>query len=423
MVRFLHLADLHLDTPFNGLKRTNPSLQKKLIQATNDALRRAVSIALNQHVDFVVIVGDLYDATHHTIAARHFLYQQLQRLEQAKIPVILCHGNHDYLSTNQTSPRYPQNVHLFDQEQVTTYSLDTSSGEKVNFYGFSYHSQWIEENLVKTYPSAKDPGAINIGLLHGQVQNSDQSNPYAPFKLSDLLEKNYDYWALGHIHQQEILSREPYIVYSGTIIGKHPNETGDKGGYLVEIKKDKPSRIDFVSLAPVRWEKASLECQNTWDEIELMNQMQRILQNYQDESMGTKQQYLVTVSLSHIQRLTRDLQDKLMDGHVFAYLQESQDLDGNAYLVSLKTEMSQTSQFFSYDQELEKSYLQISQQLSDPAFIHRLLQTQDFSGKMKQFLREIIDEDLERDQVIGIAKLQITNRLGMESQEVFDENK
>ena len=147
-MKLLHVSDLHLDTPFSGIAKQDYQLQQKLIQAPFESFERCVSIAINQKVDLMLVSGDIYDATKQTIAAKHFFFQQMNRLKQAEIPVVIGHGNHDYYEQNHLSMNYPDNVHLFEEELVKHFDITTKNNETIRIYGFSYNHRWIKERMI-----------------------------------------------------------------------------------------------------------------------------------------------------------------------------------------------------------------------------------------------------------------------------------
>lgn len=421
MIRFMHLADIHLDTPFKGLKQSHPHLQQKLVEASKDALYRAVSIAIKQALDFVIIVGDVYDASKYSVSARHFFYQQLERLEAANIPLILCHGNHDFISPDHAMPSYPTNVHVFPSESVTSYELNTRQGEKVTFNGFSYRSKWIKEDKVAQYPPKSQTSTYTIGLLHGQVTTSGQDNAYAPFTIQALEEKAYDYWALGHVHAGSRMGSRGNIIYPGSLQGKSSKETGDKGAYVVSLGQGDGMTIDFISLAPFRWEAASIQCQRDWDEIQLVKEVQTVLNNYDQESVGTNQIYLVKIVLSDFQVLSPDLQDKLMDGQVYDYIQEQASPEGQAYLVDFAYEIGAIKDTFAYDQILDQSYRASFKNLQESDKLKQVLDLSNSSGTMKALVDQVIQDEEGKKALFDQASLLINQRLGLQ-EEVSNEN-
>lgn len=253
---FLHLADLHLEESHFSSKAQG--LRQRIKSATEEALEKAVDLAINKAVDAVIISGDLYHTAERSIAKLKRLASEFSRLDRADIPVYLIHGNHDYVDREEWDQLWPSNVHVFG-EKVETMLFTTKSGERVALSGFSYHTRWIEKDLIQDFPSKGNQVDYHIGLLHGaEATGNVDEDHYAPFQLADMLIKGYDYWALGHIHQRSCLNEQPPVIYPGNIQGRHRKEVGEKGGYLVELNSD-GARLNFVSCAPLLFEKVTYE--------------------------------------------------------------------------------------------------------------------------------------------------------------------
>lgn len=221
-VKFIHAADLHLDSPFRGLSDLPAAVKQRVYQAPFTATQRLVDRAIQERVDFVVLVGDLFDRDTQSVQAQLFLRDQLQRLVDTGIGVYLSYGNHDYL-TEQSTLSLPDGVTVFGRE-VTTAEFTTATQQRVAISGFSYDQRWLTTDRVAEFPDRSEVD-FQIGMLHGAVRTGAQDQ-YAPFTVAELQAKRYDYWALGHIHQQQALSMTPPIIYAGAIQGRHQNETG-----------------------------------------------------------------------------------------------------------------------------------------------------------------------------------------------------
>ncbi|RIW30942.1 DNA repair exonuclease [Bacillus salacetis] len=256
-IRFIHTADLHLDSPFKGLKHLPEELFQRVRNSTFRSLERIVDNAIRLEVDFVLMAGDLYDEEDRSIRAQARLKNQLERLNEAGISVYVIHGNHDYLGNYWSHLDMPANVKVFGDtvEKVIHYTAD---GTPVHLYGFSYDTRHIHERKIADYPAARKDGGIYIGLLHGsEAGETTDHEPYAPFSISELKEKNYHYWALGHIHVRKELSAFPPIVYPGNIQGRHRKETGPKGCYFVTVA-DGETKLEFLETQEIIWEKISI---------------------------------------------------------------------------------------------------------------------------------------------------------------------
>lgn len=290
-MRFLHAADLHLDTPFVGISDFSKELQTKLKASTYEAAQKLFRVALEQKVDFVILAGDIFDDTDSSLKAQMFLKSEFEKLNQANIKVFMVYGNHDYYRSNFSVIDFPDNVTIFGKEP-TEKVLTAKDGQKVGIAGFSYYQQHISKNLVQEYPE-RDAVDYQIGILHAGVGD----NNYAPFQINDLLKKGYDYWALGHIHKREVLNEKPMIVYPGDIQGRNQNETTPKGFYLVTVENTS-TQIKFVQSSVYTWEKASLNA-TTDDTVDsLITKIQQLL---------NKPNTLLTLTIENAQNLNADV--------------------------------------------------------------------------------------------------------------------
>lgn len=258
MVKYIHAADIHLDSPFKGLKNIPEALFNKIKASTFNAFEKLVDTALFHQVDFVLLSGDIYDLEDRSIRAQVFLREEIERLNQAGISVFIIHGNHDYLTNDELHLSLPNNVTVFDSN-VETIQFETQCHETISISGFSYDRNWIEERKIKDYPYRNNTSDFHIGMLHGYMEGESTSHAhYAPFTLNELKEKNYDYWALGHIHKRQQLSKEPLIYYSGNTQGRHKNEAGEKGCLLVELKKSS-KKATFIPTADIKWQTINMD--------------------------------------------------------------------------------------------------------------------------------------------------------------------
>ena len=259
MIRFIHCADIHLGSPFTGLQQKNSTIASQAIEATKKAFLTLIETAIESHVDFILISGDIFDSSQQHIQEKIFLKEQFQRLAQAGIYTYLIHGNHDYGRFNEEWNN--EFVKVFKKD-VSTEIMTTVSGESVAISGFSYETRWITEPMALQFPMKNELVDYHIGMYHGQTRTtSDSSGAYAPFKVSDLEKLHYDYWALGHIHKEMDLDDNGRIVYSGTIQGRSFKEVGEKGFYFVTLDKTLSMKKEFVSCHSIEWMEMAFECE------------------------------------------------------------------------------------------------------------------------------------------------------------------
>ncbi|MGG0719224.1 DNA repair exonuclease [Robertmurraya massiliosenegalensis] len=265
-VKFIHGADLHIDSPMLGLQSLPNAIFKRILESTFRAVEHLVSAAIQHQVDFIILAGDLFDLEDRSVRAQVFLRKQLERLQKEKIEVFIVHGNHDHLGGNWTKMGLPSHVHVFGKD-VETKVFTAQNGSKVHLYGFSYPERHVFERKIQDY-KRKEGADFHIGILHGNLEGSSNHGNYAPFEVKELLEKDFHYWALGHIHQRTILHEEPPIIYPGNTQGRHRKEQGMKGCYLVELNESEV-QLDFIETSEIIWTELEIDAKNisTFDEL------------------------------------------------------------------------------------------------------------------------------------------------------------
>ncbi|MDH5559433.1 MAG: DNA repair exonuclease [Deltaproteobacteria bacterium] len=247
--RFLHSADNHLDSPLRNLERYDGAPSDKIRNASREAFEKLIDLAIADEVSFLLISGDLYDRDVKDHKTGLFIAHQMSRLNQQGIGVYIIRGNHD--AENQIAKRLslPDNVHQFGHKKPETHFIPEL---KTAIHGQSFAERQVKANLAKDYPKGKKD-YFNIGMLHSSLSGYAPHEPYAPCSLSDLMEKNYDYWALGHVHGFEIVSQKPWVVFPGIPQGRFIKETGTKGCVMVEVQDNKAVSVRHYPLDVLRW--------------------------------------------------------------------------------------------------------------------------------------------------------------------------
>jgi DNA repair protein SbcD/Mre11 len=271
---FIHAADIHLDSPLTGLEQYEGAPVERIRSATRDAFKNLVETAIERQVSFIIIAGDLYDGDWKDYNTGLFFASQMVRLQKEKINVFLIRGNHDAASLITKELKLPDNVIEFSIKQPETHVLDELG---VAIHGQGFVSRSVEENLAKNYPSRKE-GYLNIGILHTSATGREGHENYAPCSIDDMKEKGYDYWALGHIHLRETLhEKEPAILFSGNIQGRHIKESGDKGCTLVTVNDGAIDSLTHLSLDVLRWELCEVDASQVNSLEELMDEARAAL--------------------------------------------------------------------------------------------------------------------------------------------------
>lgn len=263
--RFLHLADLHLDTRFGGREATRARLR----EATLEAWFAAVELARSEELDAVLIAGDCFDDPLLSRRAELAFVRGLRQLAEDDVHVVIACGNHDpgggskRMSSMGLEEKgdWRDRVHLLRTARPKKVVIPGRRGDGGVVVGAGHATDREEKNLAASFTPLATELPV-VGLLHTQVhaaRTSTEHAAYAPSSREDLEHLGYDYFALGHVHLRQRPFEEVPAWYSGNLQGRNPKERGEKGGLLVELHPGEVATPRFVSLAPVIWDRVRVE--------------------------------------------------------------------------------------------------------------------------------------------------------------------
>jgi exonuclease SbcD len=251
-MRFIHAADLHLDSPFRGLANADPGLRESLQSATLGAFDAIVDHTIQSKSDFLVIAGDLYDSRDRSLRALVAFRRQMERLAERDISVYVVHGNHDPLNGWGSEFLLPPNVTTFTGKPNTEPVIRRGK-EIARVTGVSYARERVTENLAAMMKPDED-SPYSVGVLHANVGGQAGHADYAPVTLDELKSSKFDYWALGHVHTRSTLSLEPTAVaYPGNPQGRNAREPGPRGCLQVDVDRNGQAHMEFIETNKVRW--------------------------------------------------------------------------------------------------------------------------------------------------------------------------
>ncbi|MBN1856076.1 MAG: DNA repair exonuclease [Dehalococcoidia bacterium] len=320
-VKFVHCADLHLDTPFRGLASIDEERASALNNATFDSYDTIISLAIREQVDFVVIAGDVYDSSDRSLRAQFRFRDGLNLLADHGIRSFVAFGNHDPLSGWSNTLEWPDLSHRFGGKAVDVCQVTRDGSVIASVHGISFPQEAVREDLSARFEKP-DPSVPSIAVLHSNVGGDTRHEPYSPATVEALSAKGFTYWALGHVHSRRILKADsPAIVYPGNSQSRHPNETGPKGCCLVTITDGGPPRIRFMPTDTIRYHRGSVDANG----CETIDALQRaIVEACQAASESSDGRHLV-VRLSVTGRTP--LHGELTRGSAFAELSEALRMD------------------------------------------------------------------------------------------------
>ncbi|WP_174800786.1 metallophosphoesterase family protein [Martelella limonii] len=277
--RFIHAADLHLGSPLSGLALKDRQIAERFAAAGRDAFTALIDVAIARGVDFMVIAGDVYDGAWRDNSIGLFFNREIARLSRAAIPVYFLRGNHDAESIVTRTIAMPAGVNEFSTRKPETYIIESL---KVALHGQGFAERVASDNLALSYPPAV-PGHFNIGVLHTSLSGRPPHAVYAPCTPADLASRGYDYWALGHVHAFEEVSREPLTIYPGNLQGRNIRETGAKGAVLVTVE-DGVARYERLTLDRARFEMVEVMVTPDMRESDILQAVERVLGGIAEEA-------------------------------------------------------------------------------------------------------------------------------------------
>ena len=279
---FLHAADLHIDSPLASLGAKDAGVAKMFGNANRSAVEALIREAVEGGARFLIVAGDVFDGDWKDVSTGLFFARQLGELHRANIPTFLIKGNHDADSVMSRSLTYPDSVHTFASNKAETQTIEAL---RIALHGRSFGARGVPDDFVASYPARRE-GWLNIGLLHTGLDGARGHETYAPCTVEDLKRFGYDYWALGHIHAAEIVSHDPYVVYSGNIQGRSPRETGAKGVMKVTVEDGRIVDIEPISLDAARWAHETIDVSACAEEMDILPLIGAALARAADEAGG-----------------------------------------------------------------------------------------------------------------------------------------
>ncbi|MBN2899954.1 MAG: metallophosphoesterase, partial [Clostridia bacterium] len=270
-----------------------------------------IDFAIRESVDGVVIAGDLFDGCQIPFHGEAGVLNMIEKLEESGIHLFYTTGNHDPYQQNgffEALGRYPH-VHLFHSRLPEVVKVTTRTGENFAVVSAGHDGPAVKENVIKHFPP-KETGMVFVGIGHTMVASVagsvDHAN-YMPCSLEDLKSKNYDYFALGHIHKAMALDDEGRIRYAGNIQGRHINETGEKGGWLIEID-EKRFKSEFVPFHDVVWHQMTVEL--TAQEETMYDLSRKLKESLLEDMSGSSGQKIYRIHLTGETPLYQRLQSE-----------------------------------------------------------------------------------------------------------------
>ena len=259
-MKFVHIADVHLDTPFKTISdRADLGVERRLEQ--RKALKKVVDYIKENNIEYLFISGDLYDEAYVRESSISFLNNLFKEIPNTKI--YIAPGNHDPYIKNSFYAIYPWNENV----KIFTNDVEKVENEDGNIYGFGFNNFEMNNNQIKDIV-LDEPEKINILITHGDLGESR----YNPMKLNEIKSKGFDYVALGHIHKRDDSTN---VVYPGSLISLGFDELGEHGMIVGEINNKKLKK-EFIKIDEREFVEKELDVSDILSEEELIEKINSI---------------------------------------------------------------------------------------------------------------------------------------------------
>ncbi|GAU77184.1 metallophosphoesterase [Fusibacter sp. 3D3] len=257
MIRLLHIADIHLNTGFASKENV---VREQLKEGLVKSFERAIGYVIEEDLDGLILAGDFLDNDKIPFKLEQTILALFEKLFYAEKHLFYATGNHDPMNTTLFLKKFDEEpfFHYFDSDEPKHLQLTMPSGDILEVVGCGHKSKNEKRNLIKQFPR-KINDHIWLGIGHSSVPSAFSvglKEQYMAASLEDIESLKYDYFALGHIHIQQLLSNR--IAYSGNLQGLNYKEIGDKGGLLVELMHD-DIRVTPKVFNEIQWEAFDFE--------------------------------------------------------------------------------------------------------------------------------------------------------------------
>ncbi len=371
-IRFIHAADLHLDSPLTGLRSVDENTASHLHRASRRAVENLVHAALENQVAAVVIAGDLFDGPVKDASAGLWIESQFKRLLRERIAVVLIRGNHDAISNARRVIHWPNGVYELRSDRPESVILEQAG---LAIHGQSFEARAETNDLAASYPDAVQ-GFFNIGVLHTSLSGSTMHDCYAPTSVAVLESKGYQYWALGHIHQrtEKSLSEFCWIGYSGNTQGRHVRESGPKGCYLVEVNEDRLPKMDFISTDSLRWHILPVDLSNAQRLGDIEDLVEQAVEGWMSENSGMDSAYAIRLQFEGDTKIHAELTQTVVMDRLTENLSGRTRQWGELWLESIKVKTRPEKASSGVDIALPVKYLaMVADEFREDALVRREL--------------------------------------------------
>ncbi len=273
-LKFLHIADVHLDTPFTGISPEKSDERRRGLRAT---FMRTMEYVRNGGINYVFISGDLFDTDYATNGTAELLIREFRNCPETVF--IIAPGKHDAYEGNPiySTERLPDNCFVFDSDRLSRFDF---SEDKMTVYGWGFVKDKIEENPLYG-KTVDDISKINIVCGYTDL-DSELGSSLCPISTEDLKKFGADYYALGSRHEGgEFVNLDDSLYgYPGALESTGFDEPGMGGAKLIAVRYNNGElSIDAknMSFGQIAFRKDTIDISGVDSGNEIINRVSRLV--------------------------------------------------------------------------------------------------------------------------------------------------
>ena len=274
-MKFVHIADMHFDTPFTNLSLKGDYGKIRRMDQ-REVFKKIINYIKENEIKYLFIAGDLYEHNYIRKSTIEYINQLFKQIPETKI--YITPGNHDPYVMNSMYRNFEWNENV----KIFTSKIEKVETEDANIYGFGFDDFYCENSNVENI-ILDDKSKINILITHGSLNASDKMQlQYNPINKNKLKLVGFDYVALGHIHKLDYNTEENQkIIYPGSTISMGFDELGKHGFIVGNIEKEK-LEIAFIPADNREFKEIEFDISEINDEEELIEKLNNIQLNTND---------------------------------------------------------------------------------------------------------------------------------------------
>ena len=266
-MKFVHIADMHFDSPFSTLSDKGNLGERRRIEQ-REIFKKVIEYIKENGIEYLFISGDLYEHKYIKRSTIEFINKLFKEIENTQ--VFISPGNHDPYLKNSYYNNYEWNTNV----KIFNSKIEKIELENIDIYGYGFDDFYCSETNLEEL-KINNPEKINILVIHGTLDGANlEDKQYNSMSKKMLEEKGFNYIALGHIHKNNF-SEDRKILYSGSTISLGFDELGKHGMIVGEIEKEK-NKLKFIQLDDTEFIEYEINCTEINSTEELIDKINSI---------------------------------------------------------------------------------------------------------------------------------------------------